>query len=265
MIDRTALRLARYAAGSAMPAHEHAQPSFNIVVDGSFLERIGREERRYATGFVSYCPAGLTHSQQFGRAGARQIICTPRRDWLEYLSDCRLDLGRSPYSGAPLFRSLGEQLLDELRSPDDLSGLACEGMVLEALAAFARRSLGTGGARHAPVWLRTARDFLRENASAPLPLARVAQVAGRHEVHLAREFRRFFGTSIGQYLRRLRCERAAALLAQPRGTRTLTEVALCCGFSSHAHLCHEFRRAFGVTPSHYRRMAGAGPERDAAS
>jgi AraC family transcriptional regulator len=254
MIDRTALRLSRYAPGTAMAPHEHAEPSFNIVVGGCFLERIGGEERRYAAGCVSYCPAGLTHSQQFGRTGARQIICTPRHDWLEYLSDCRVDLGRSPYVGATVFRSLGERLLQELGSPDDLSGLACEGMLLETIAAFGRSSLEAGGPARAPAWLRAARDFLHENAAAPLRLARIAQAAGRHEVHLAREFRRFFGASIGEYLRRLRCERAAQLLAQPRRTLTITEVALRCGFSSHAHLCREFRRSFGVTPSQYRRQ-----------
>ena len=258
MIDRTAVRLARYAPGSAMPPHEHAQPSFNIVVGGSFLERIGREERRYAAGFVSFCPAGVTHSQQFGPAGARQIICTPRRDWLEYLADCRVDLARSPYAGATLFRALGARLLQELHSPRDLSALACEGMVLEAIAAFGRSRLeAPGAAARAPAWLRAARDFLHENACAPLPLARIAQAAGRHEVHLAREFRRFFGASIGEYLRRLRCERAAQLLVEPRSTHTITEVAVRCGFSSHAHLCREFRSRFGLTPSQYRRQGTA--------
>jgi AraC family transcriptional regulator len=252
MIDRTPLRLARYVPGSTMPLHQHAQPSFNFVIGGSFLERIGHEERRYAAGFVSYCPAGLEHSQQFGQAGARQIICTPRRDWLEYLADCRVELAGSPYAGATLFRSLGARLLQELRSPDDLSALTCDGLVLEAIAAFGRSSLEGSRAARAPAWLRAARDFIQENACAPLPLARIAQAAGRHEVHLAREFRRFFGSSIGEYLRRLRCERAAQLLAQPRAAPTITEVALRCGFSSHAHLCREFRNRFGLTPSQYR-------------
>jgi AraC family transcriptional regulator len=257
MMDRTALRLARYAPGSTMPPHEHAQPSFNIVVGGSFLERIGGEQRSYATGFVSFCPAGLTHSQQFGQSGAQQLICAPRGDWLEYLTDCRVDLARSPYAGATLFRSLGERLLEELRAPDDLSALACEGMVLEAVAAFSRSILAAPAVVRAPAWLRAARDFLHENACAPLRLARIAQAAGRHEVHLAREFRRYFGSSIGEYLRQLRCERAAQLLAQPRAMLTITEVAVRCGFSNHAHLCREFRTRFGLTPSQFRRQHGA--------
>jgi AraC family transcriptional regulator len=33
----------------------------------------------------------------------------------------------------------------------------------------------------------------------------------------------------------------------------LTDIALACGFSSHAHLSTAFRSRFGVAPSAYRR------------
>jgi AraC family transcriptional regulator len=82
----------------------------------------------------------------------------------------------------------------------------------------------------------------------------IARVAGRHEVHVAREFRRFFGVSVGTYLRRLRTERVARLLLGPH--LSISEIALECGFSSHSHLCREFKAHYGVTPSRYRRQSG---------
>jgi AraC family transcriptional regulator len=52
-------------------------------------------------------------------------------------------------------------------------------------------------------------------------------------------------------MRALRIEHAARLLL---GTcMSISEVALESGFSSHSHLCREFRARLGVTPSRYRR------------
>ncbi len=35
-------------------------------------------------------------------------------------------------------------------------------------------------------------------------------------------------------------------------SRSIVEVALLCGFSSHSHLSKQFRQATGTTPSAYR-------------
>jgi AraC family transcriptional regulator len=109
---------------------------------------------------------------------------------------------------------------------------------------------GSASAGKPPPWLRATRDFLHANACTYLTRIEIAREAGRHEIYLAREFRRFFGCSVGTYMRRLRIERAEQLLSQPQPS--ISEIALCCGFASHSHLCREFKARFGVSPSEYR-------------
>jgi AraC family transcriptional regulator len=250
MLVETDLRIADYGPCTAMAAHRHDEATMNIVVRGGFLERISRSERTYARGHVAFCPAGTTHSQTFGPGGARQIICRPKDCWLDYLADDKAALDSAPFTGSVALRHLGDRLLDEIRMADSHAPIACEGILLEIVAAFGRDRAGDRQKAKPPAWLRTARDFLHEHALAPLRMAEVARAAGRHEIHLAREFRRFFGTSIGAYLRRLRTEHAAGLLRQPHSN--VSAVALNSGFGSHSHLCREFKARFGVTPSQYR-------------
>jgi AraC family transcriptional regulator len=250
MFDQTRLRLSRFAPNAVMPPHDHDYASLNIVVGGDITEKIGNGERRYVRGHASFCPAGVIHSQSFGGEGARQIIFRPQDAWVDYLSDCKLDLSHSPFVGADVFRHLGDRLRDELESDDAFSAMAREGLMLEIVAAFGRTGSADRSTTEAPAWLKRARDFLHENVSSSLSMARIARAAGRHEIHLAREFKRFFGLSVGNYLRRLRTERAAALLVQSRND--LTDIAFACGFSSHSHLCREFKARYGVTPSQYR-------------
>lgn len=250
MLTQTQLRISRYQARTEMSPHQHDEPSMGIVISGVFQERIGHDERTYSRGTASFCPAAITHSQTFGATGVRQIIFKPNSSWLEYLADSKARLDEAPHAHSATFRDLGDKLLGEIRRDDGFSPVACEGIMLEIVAAFGRNGAAVATTSRPPVWLRAAREFMQENACTPLSMAQIAHEAGRHEIHVAREFRRFFGYSVGAYLRRLRIEQAAHLLLKPQ--LSISEIALSCGFASHSHLCREFKAHFGAAPSDYR-------------
>lgn len=250
MLASTQVRMAEYAPLAAMALHSHDDACFSVILGGGFAERIGKSERYYESGFVTFAPAGITHSQQFGRDGARQIIITAEDAWLAYLGDSKMRLSDAPYAHAADFQRLGLKLAGEMEQGDAFSALARESIVLEIIAAFGRMGIAPSASAQMPAWLKRARDYLRENAGEPLTMKAIARAAGRHEIHLAREFRRYFGVSIGTYLRRLRCERAAKLLRHAEAD--ITQIALACGFASHSHLCRVFKAHYGVSPSQYR-------------
>jgi AraC family transcriptional regulator len=250
MLNPTGLQLSDYRPGTAMAPHEHADATLSIILRGDYDEQIGKSRRHYARGYIVFCPAGMVHSQRFGQAGARQIIVTPQDGWMAYLADCKLKLDDAPYASAPAFRQLGDKLLEELLETDDFAALAREGILLEIVAAFGRTEAARSHGGAPPLWLRATRDLLHQDPYAHLTMTELARAAGRHEVHVAREFRRFFGVSVGAYRRQLRTEAAARLLSRP--TMSVSEIAQSCGFASHSHLCREFKALFGITPSQYR-------------
>lgn len=250
MTARTEVCVRHYAPCQVMPTHSHAESLMSIVIRGEFRETIGKSERHYSHGHIALFPAGRTHAQNFGPFGAQQIIFRPQQDWLAYLNDCGTPLDSAPHTGGPEFSLLGGRLLRELGNDDALSGVARQGILLEIIAAFGReRSVGKR-VLCVPSWLSKAREFLHENATRSVTLREIASAAGRHETHVAREFRRCFGTSVTGYLRRLRIQRAAQLLAEDE--REISAIAFDCGFSSHSHLSREFRFYYGTTPSAYR-------------
>jgi AraC family transcriptional regulator len=73
---------------------------------------------------------------------------------------------------------------------------------------------------------------------------------GVHPVHLAREFRRHFRCTPGEYVRRLRVESAARALSH--SDAPLAQIGLAAGFSHQAHFCRVFKRHTGMTPSEFR-------------
>jgi AraC family transcriptional regulator len=126
-----------------------------------------------------------------------------------------------------------------------------EGLLLEILAETARLRGNSGPA--VPRWLRTARDFIESNLLRSLGLIEIANACGVHRVHLAREFRRYFRCTVGEYIRRRRVEHACHLIAH--SDLPLSEIASQCGFSDQSHFSATFRRQVGVTPARFRALS----------
>ncbi len=85
----------------------------------------------------------------------------------------------------------------------------------------------------------------------PLTIGRIAAQLDVSASHLRRVFRQHANESLHQYLTKLRLRTA---LEQVCEAVDLTGVALSLGFSSHSHFTSAFRRAFGMTPSDWRRQ-----------
>jgi transcriptional regulator GlxA family with amidase domain len=107
-----------------------------------------------------------------------------------------------------------------------------------------------------PRWrLRRAIDFIEANLANPIGLAEVAASTGLTRMHFAAQFRSTTGYSPHTYLLRRRLEHAQMLLRSSEFS--VLNVALSCGFSSHAHFTAVFKRMTGEPPNAWRtRMRG---------
>jgi AraC family transcriptional regulator len=84
-----------------------------------------------------------------------------------------------------------------------------------------------------------------------LTLTQLAVESGYSRTHFMRMFRDATGQSAHRYLLELRLKKAASMLASR--SLSLIDIALACGFSSHAHFSTAFRSRYGLSPSAYRR------------
>ena len=109
-------------------------------------------------------------------------------------------------------------------------------------------------ARVSPLQLRPLRRVLERmqaDLSTNIDLATLAAESGYSRAHFLRTFRAATGQTPHRYLLELRLTKAQALIASR--SMPLVDIALACGFSSHAHLTTAFRSRFGSSPSEYRR------------
>lgn len=100
-----------------------------------------------------------------------------------------------------------------------------------------------------PRWLKDVVEILHAEFSRPFSLAAIAQRVAVHPVYLARTFRRRYGMTVGQYVRKLRVDYAMNALV---GEDSLSDIATRAGFSDQSHLGRVFRMATGRTPRQFR-------------
>jgi AraC family transcriptional regulator len=94
-------------------------------------------------------------------------------------------------------------------------------------------------------------DHIATHIDGDLSLATLARVASFSPYHFHRIFSGMVGETLGQYIARIRVEKAANMLVlNPK--KSITRVALDCGFSSSAAFARAFREAYGMTASEWR-------------
>jgi AraC family transcriptional regulator len=245
-----------YAPDFKMPAHCHRNAFLYLVRQGVLTEVCDWKSETAHPSTLIFHPSGQLHANHFLGAGARVFNVELDSGWLDRLQACSLVLDAPAYFQGGHLVGLAARLYEEARETDPASRFVVEGLALELLAQMARHSVSLAE-RTPPHWLQQARELLHEQFSASLTLSEIASVVGVHPVHLASSFRRHFGCTVGDYVRRLRIESSSHQLIQ--SDVPLSEIALDAGFANQSHFTRTFRRLMGTTPAAYRKFFSQRP------
>lgn len=126
-----------------------------------------------------------------------------------------------------------------------------EKLLMEVFNKFIRqRSSG----KKIPAWAQELKEIIQDqiDTNLTLSLTTISQTLQVHPAYLSREFSKYFDDlSFGDYIRKLRIEKAEQLI---RTTRySLTEIAYLTGFSDQSHFTRIFKKHTGKSPSAYRK------------
>jgi AraC family transcriptional regulator len=241
-----------YESGSELyiPLHAHAHAFFHFLIDGVCEETYGRTVRTGSPSTLAYHPAGEPHSNRWRSPGGRVFHIDISETRAEAIREHapRLDSPMEVPGGVGPW--LAKRLYQEYRNLDEVSPLTMEGLALEIMAEASRHGV-LALDRRPPRWLLQARELLHDRFSENLTLDEVARAVAIHPVHLSRVFRKQYGCTLGDYIRRLRVEFACRKLAT--SDTPLVEIAILSGFSDQSHFTKTFRRQMRMTPGEFRR------------
>jgi len=233
-----------HAEARALPEHDHARAYFCMLVHGHYVETVRGQVLDYRPLDVVFHAAGVPHHDAIGPAGAR-FVCLELDGAALDAAGMRL---RAPAALLPA--RVGMHMVGLYRH--FMAGTLSP-LVLESAAYVLSGEVGDDdGApeRRFPRWLGRCLAHMHDEPAQPVSVRALAADAGVHPVHLAREFRRRFGCTPGEYLHKVRVRAACAAIL--RDGSTLASIAAEAGFADQAHLCRVFKAEVGCTPSAFR-------------
>jgi AraC-like DNA-binding protein len=126
-----------------------------------------------------------------------------------------------------------------------------ENLLLDVYKKFLKQK---SGSKKIPTWAKELKEIIQDqiDTNLTLSLKEVSQSLNVHPTYLSREFSKYFGDlSFGDYIRKLRIEKAVQLLNE--STHSLAEIAYLTGFSDQSHFNRIFKKYTGKNPSDYRK------------
>ena len=162
-----------------------------------------------------------------------------------------------PEEGAPSRRQLGRAELAMLGeqarrlSVREHSLFHLDHLVLGIWDLVGRHAGATAVEEAMPGWLQEALLRIQEPEIFSQGVAGLVKVAGRCHEHVSRACRRHVGRTPSQVVNAARLRHAAHALRLT--SRSVSEIALDCGFDNPAQFHRIFRAAYQTTPGRYRR------------
>jgi len=237
-----------YPPSLKLPKHSHEQAYFCFTLGGNYTEIYGKHARLCRRSTLVFHPVGETHSDHF-HTTARCFDIQMSAGWLKRVQQhSRTINAPADFYGGRLAH-LAAQLYRESHELDDFSSLVVEGLTLEILVEASRR-FARESKRTPPRWLEQAREIVHEQFDSRLTLVALAESVGVHPVHLAREFRKLYRCTIGEYVRQRRVEFACHQIST--SDASFSDIALAAGFFDQSHFARTFKARTGMTPNQYR-------------
>lgn len=159
--------------------------------------------------------------------------------------------------GYPKLRQLTEELFDLAFEKNTFWYERCKVKILEILLEMNERNLlfQASAVRNSTEQIQIRRyktivDYIKDHYRENISLENLAELIPCNSQYLCRLFKQISGDTPIQYLIHYRIERAEELLKETN--RTVSEVAMDCGFDNISYFIRKFKEIQGMTPGEYR-------------
>jgi len=228
--------------------HYHENSFFTFVLNGGCVETRKTIAHETGPGDLLFYGKGIVHKNVHYQENSRNFNLELSDQWLKnYDVQISNDPDRFLLKKCDI-KFLFVQLYQEYLDRDAVSPLSLNSILLGVMAHLCRDDNGN----KIPSWVPPLREFVLDNWSVNFSLKELADVIHVHPVTISKNFSRYFGCTLGEFIRKYRIEKALYLI---RTTElSLTDIAFTCGFADQSHFIRTFKKLTGTLPLHYRKI-----------
>lgn len=232
--------------GFGSDCHYHQNPHYSHILSGGSIEiRKGVSQWQQAGDGLYYYP-GISHQNLQYRPGTRIFNVELEAGFFQE-HGLNMPAEEQMFSDRFMVNSTGLiRILKEHYWQDQQSRIAVEQLCINLVAASPLVR------DNHPGWTRKIIEILNDEWNHSWSLAEFSGKLDIHPVTLSRYFSKYFKCTLGDYMRRIKIDKALKLIRSNR--LSLTEVAYECGFTDQAHFIKTFSLVTGMRPRQYRNI-----------
>lgn len=200
-----------YPSPVCVPWHYHENPHFTFFLKGHVLEASKKEAFHCTPGSLIFHNCQEAHYDTKHSENMHYFHVEFDNKWLGQHFTFTDHEGHA-FFNHPTFRRLFHQIYREFRISDSLSQLAIEGVLLQVFCEMKRFEERLTG--ETPDWMKKLKAFMLDNCAQPISLDLLSKECGRSPVYLSQIFPKYFKATFGEYVRKIRIDKATSLLSK---------------------------------------------------
>lgn len=235
--------------GDRTPWHYHENPYFMFVLQGNMMDVNKKMQTLLPPGSLMFTNWQEVHYGSKHSNSASGFHLELERSWFEKYDLSPMDLEGSLHIENQLIKGLMNKVYLETKINDQHSASSIELLIIDIFNKMKKTQINTDPKK--PVWVNKLYELLLETES-DFSLSSLSQELNIHPVHLSREFHKYFGSTLGQYIRQVKLNKAIALISSKQ--YTMTEIGHQCGFYDQSHFISNFKSIYKMTPTQFLRL-----------
>ena len=103
-----------------------------------------------------------------------------------------------------------------------------------------------------PLWVKVLKELLNDCWNENPDLNGLASILKLNPITISKHFPKYFGCTLGEYMRRIKINRSISLMQSSQ--RSLTQIGLECGFADQSHFTRTFKNQTGFLPKQFQKL-----------
>ncbi|TCK85531.1 AraC family transcriptional regulator [Albibacterium bauzanense] len=228
--------------------HEHAY--FTFILEGNVIEGNKKEIYNCAPGSLLFHNWQEPHYNIKNKGFTRGFHLEIDKKWFDNLALSCDGLQGSTNILNPDIKLLMYKVFRATKIDDMCIDISIQSLLIEMLS---KMNCNTQSTLHKmPRWVLMIDEILHDQFAETTTLDELSRMLDIHPIHLSRDFSKYFNCNLGEYIRKLKVEKALSLIALQN--KSFTEIAYECGFSDQSHFTRCFKEFNGLNPSRHRKL-----------
>ncbi|WP_347175366.1 AraC family transcriptional regulator [Polaribacter uvawellassae] len=224
--------------------HSHENPYFTYLIQGKLLEANKKETYYLKPGTLLFHNWQDEHYNIKPKEFTRGFHIELNTEWFQKYDFHSFNFQGSIHLENPLIKEVMNKIFLESKNVMANSQLSIDSLLVNLFSTLKNDSFKTKTT--IPHWVNRLKEILHYQPEVSTSLNHLSSLLNIHPVHLSREFPKYFKTTIGNYIRKQKVNKAIPLILSKK--LSMTEVCYECGFYDQSHFISSFKRIYGETP-----------------